>query len=350
MTATNENFFDSIDGALTPEQAAQAFALAEQGDTGGKPDAGGAPTTTAATDNTSTTTATPTDNEQAKPADAGKTTTTGAEGAGTKDGTEVIDPANAVVLARDGKHTIPYDRLEKARQGEQHWKAQAEEAQRQLTDLRAKADARAEAGQAPTKTDNMVAAAEAAIEKGVDASLFGDFSEEALAAGIAKLVQQQVEVHVGKAVAPLQAKQQQDAATAHYDAIYKAHPNADSIVESAEFKAWVDAHPSAVRNAYWQLFDPNKGGTAAEIVEVFDAFAKVGKEAPTPAASDKAAATAAAASARVEPPASLSGIPGGRADGLSPQERMASMDGSDLYLAMESMSPAQIEAFLNKRL
>jgi hypothetical protein len=117
MTATNENFFDSIHGALTPEQAAQAFALAEQGDTGGKPDAGGAPTTTAATDNTSTTTATPTDNEQAKPADAGKTTTTGADGAGTKDGAEVIDPANAVVLARDGKHTIPYDRLEKARQG-----------------------------------------------------------------------------------------------------------------------------------------------------------------------------------------------------------------------------------------
>jgi len=42
---------------------------------------------------------------------------------------------------------------------------------------------------------------------------------------------------VAKAVAPLQAKQQQDAATAHYDAIYKAHPNADSILESAEFKA-----------------------------------------------------------------------------------------------------------------
>ncbi|SEK07262.1 MULTISPECIES: hypothetical protein [unclassified Variovorax] len=139
-----------------------------------------------------------------------------------------------MVLARDGKHTIPYDRLEKARQGEQHWKAQAEEVRRQLADLRAKADARAEAGQAPTKTDNMVAAAEAAIEKGVDASLFGDFSEEALAAGIAKLVQQRVEVRVGKAVAPLQAKQQQDAATAHYDAIYKAHPNADSIVERAQ--------------------------------------------------------------------------------------------------------------------
>jgi len=112
----------------------------------------------------------------------------------------------------------------------------------------------------------------------------------------------------------------------------------------------VDAHPSAVRNAYWQLFDPNKGGTAAEIVEVFDAFAKVGKEAPTPAASDTAAATAAAAaSAHVEPPASLSGIPGGRANGLSPQERMASMDGSDLDLAMESMSPAQIAKYSGGR-
>lgn len=54
MTTTNENFVNSIDGALTPEQPAQAFTLAEQGDTDAKQDAGDAPTTTAATDNTST--------------------------------------------------------------------------------------------------------------------------------------------------------------------------------------------------------------------------------------------------------------------------------------------------------
>lgn len=346
MTATNESFFADIDGALTPEQASQALAMAEQGDTG-KPESGDAPAITAATDDKSTTT-TQDQSEQTQAASQDKANNGGE--AGTTDETG-IDPAKAVVLAKDGVHTIPYDRLEKARQGEQHWRAQAEAAQQQLAELQREAQARADAGQAPTKTDNMVAQAEAAIEAGADVGLFGDFSEEALASGIAKLVTQQVAAQVNKAMEPLQAKQQQSEAQAHYDAIYKAHPNADSIVQSAEFKAWVDAQPSVVRNAYWQLFDPKEGGTAEQIVEVFDAFVKsAGKSAPTATAPEKAKAEAAAASARAEPPVSLSGIPGGRADGLSPQERMASLGGQELYSAMENMSPAQIEAYLNKQM
>lgn len=348
MTATNESFFADIDGALTPEQASQAFALAEQGDTV-KTETGDAPASTTATDDQSAATTQERD-EQKQAASPNKDDASGKGKAGTTDETG-IDPAKAVVLAKDGVHTIPYDRLEKARQGEQHWRAQAEAAQQQLAELQARAQARADAGQAPTKTDNMVAQAEAAIEAGADAGLFGDFSEEALASGIAKLVTQQVAAQVNKAMEPLQAKQQQSEAQAHYDAIYKAHPNADSIVQSVEFKAWVDAQPSVVRNAYWQLFDPQEGGSADQIVEVFDAFVKsTGKPAPTAVAPDRAKAEAAAASARAEPPVSLSGIPGGRADGLSPQERMASLGGQELYSAMENMSPAQIEAYLNKQM
>ncbi len=348
MTATNESFFADIDGALTPEQASQAFALAEQGDTV-KTETGDAPASTTATDDQSAATTQERD-EQKQAASPNKDDASGKGKAGTTDETG-IDPAKAVVLAKDGVHTIPYDRLEKARQGEQHWRAQAEAAQQQLAELQARAQARADAGQAPTKTDNMVAQAEAAIEAGADAGLFGDFSEEALASGIAKLVTQQVAAQVNKAMEPLQAKQQQSEAQAHYDAIYKAHPNADSIAQSAEFKAWVDAQPSVVRNAYWQLFDPQEGGSADQIVEVFDAFVKSsGKPAPTAVAPDRAKAEAAAASARAEPPVSLSGIPGGRADGLSPQERMASLGGQELYSAMENMSPAQIEAYLNKQM
>lgn len=346
MTATTESFFADIDGALTPEQASQALAMAEQGDTG-KPESGDAPAITAATDDKSTTT-TQDQSEQTQAASQDKANNGGEAGTTDEAG---IDPAKAVVLAKDGVHTIPYDRLEKARQGEQHWRAQAEAAQQQLAELQREAQARADAGQAPTKTDNMVAQAEAAIEAGADVGMFGDFSEEALASGIAKLVTQQVAAQVNKALEPLQAKQQQSEAQAHYDAIYKAHPNADSIAQSAEFKAWVDAQPSVVRNAYWQLFDPKEGGTAEQIVEVFDAFVKSsGKSAPTTEAPEKAKAEAAAASARTEPPVSLSGIPGGRADGLSPQERMASLAGEELYSAMEHMSPAQIEAYLNKQM
>ncbi|MEG1681311.1 MAG: hypothetical protein RR326_14540 [Stenotrophomonas sp.] len=335
-TSHDKNFFDDIDGALTPEQAAQALRLAETGDTGGKPDNGGAPTTTPANDETST-----------------STQSTAATGEGVKPIPEdQMTAENTVILARDGKHTIEFSHLDKARTQRDEFKAQAEAAQRELVELRAQAQARADAGQAATKTDNMVATAEAAIAAGADASLFGDFSEEALKAGITKLVDQRVEAGVQKALAPLQAKEQVKAADAHLDAIYKAHPNADSIAQSAEFTAWVDAHPSVVRNALWGLFDTKTGGTAEQIVETFDAFVKAGaKEVQQQPAATSAAAKAAAAAVKQDPPSSLTGIPGGRVDGLSPDERMADITGGvELMYAMEGKTPEQITAWLNKQM
>lgn len=340
MPNPNESFYDAIEGALTPEQALKAMALEESGDTGITPDNGGAPTTTPATGNTSTEGGNTEQNKDTGAAGTSSTSTTPGE----------VDASNAVLLARDGKHTIPYEKLEQARQGEQHWKAQAEAVQRKLDELQAQAQARADAGQAPTATDNMAAQAQAAIDAGADADLFGDFSEQALAAGIQKLVAQQVAAQVGKLVQPIQAKQAEDAATAHYQAIYSAHPNADSIAQSKEFAAWVDSHPSAVRNAYWQLFDPETGGTADQIVEVFDAF-KSATEKPSPTAADpKAAARAATQAVRAEPPSSLSAIPGARVEGQTAADAMAAMSGTDLSRAMESMTPDQIEAWLNRKL
>ena len=299
--------YTTIEGALSPEQAAAALAAGE-GDTSAELKNGGAP-------------------------DAG-------------------EHANAVVMARDGVHTIPYEKLEEARKGEQHWKAQAEAAQQQLAELQAQAQARADAGTAPTKTDNMVATAEAAIEAGADVGIFGDFSEEALAKGIATLVEQQVQARVSAALEPLATKQAKDAAAAHYDAIYSKHPDADSIAQSTEFAAWANAQPSAVRNAYWGLFDAKTGGTAEEIVEVFDAFKAASTPNPnTPAAADpKAAASAAVAAAKATPPASLSSIPGARVEGASELDRAADMSGPDMLEATKNMSPAQIEAWLDRQI
>lgn len=92
-----------------------------------------------------------------------------------------------------------------------------------------------------------MAAAQAAIASGVDPALFGDFSEEALTKGIATLVDQRVEERISKVIAPLKQHQQRSAQDAHFDAIYKAHPDADSVAESAGLKAWTAAQPSYVR-------------------------------------------------------------------------------------------------------
>lgn len=327
--------YSNIDGALTPEQAAAALAAGE-GDTSAELENGGAPDATTVTDDAA---ANDGDNK-AKP----EVEATGKETDITAD--------NAVVLARDGKHTIPYETLVKHREGEQHWKAQAEAAQQALAELQEQAQARADAGTAPTKTDNMVATAEAAIEAGADVGIFGDFSEEALAKGIATLVEQQVQARVNAALEPLATKQAKDAAAAHYDAIYTKHPDADSIAQSTEFAAWVNAQPSAVRNAYWGLFDAQTGGTASEIVEVFDAFKAASTPNPnTSAAADpKAAASAAVSAAKATPPASLSSIPGARVEGASELDRAADMSGPDMLEATKNMSPAQIEAWLDRQI
>ena len=319
--------YTTIEGALSPEQAAAALAAGE-GDTSAELENGGTPDAATVTDE-----AAATDGDNKAQPDAG-------------------EHANAVVMARDGVHTIPYEKLEEARKGEQHWKAQAEAAQQQLAELQAQAQARADAGTAPTKTDNMVATAEAAIEAGADVGIFGDFSEEALAKGIATLVEQQVQARVNAALEPLATKQAKDAATAHYDAIYSKHPDADSIAQSTEFAAWVNAQPSAVRNAYWSLFDAKTGGTAEEIVEVFDAFKAVNTSNPNnPAAANyKTAASAAVAAARAAPPASLSSIPGARVEGASELDRAAEMSGPDMLEATKNMSPAQIEAWLDRQI
>lgn len=334
--------YSNIDGALTPEQALQALSLGE-GDTSTALDEGGAPATTTAPDDSGT-----------------------ADGDDKANGTQTTDAAhalpedqqtadNSVVLARDGKHHIEFSHLEKARQQRDEYKAQAETAQQALAELQAQAQARADTGQQATATDQMAATAKAAIDAGADANLFGDFSEEALAAGIQKLIDQkvatQVEARVAEALKPLQAKQQQDAATEHYEAIYGKHPDADSIAQSTEFKAWVDSHPSAVRNAYWALFDPKTGGTASEIVEVFDAFkgtTNTPKTTTQAAADHKAAASAAVAGARANPPASLSAIPGGHASGAAALDRTADMSGPEQLHATRDMTPEQIEAWLNR--
>ncbi|MCT2416064.1 hypothetical protein MNU23_30780, partial [Pseudomonas aeruginosa] len=75
--------------------------------------------------------------------------------------------------------------------------------------------ARATAGEAPTSQDNQLAAAQAAMDQGVDPAIFGDFSEEALAAGIQKLIDAKVEARVSALVdqklAPIQKKEAESA-------------------------------------------------------------------------------------------------------------------------------------------
>jgi len=343
-------FIQSLNGELTPEQAAHLLEMGE-GDTGAAPDIGGEPAASRVEGETAKPEGEASNIESTANAgnpDAGK-------GTATEELPEGLTPENAVILAKDGKHTISYDKLVEARQSSQEWKARAEAAQAELEALQAKAQARADAGEAPTAVDNQVATAQAAIDAGIDPAIFGDFSEEALAKGIQTLVDQRVAAvmaQVDAKLSPIEQRVATDATEDHYKAIYEAHPDADSIVESKELADWIASQPSFTRAGYQAVLE---GGTTQEVIELFDSFkqatgltqAAAGQPDPE---SVKAAAKAAIAKATPPVPASLSDFPGGAIGPGSRDEAMAGMTGQELLGAMENMTPEQIETYLNRQL
>lgn len=337
MTTQSEFFLEhAVNGELTDAQMVQMMSLPE-GDTSVLLE-GGMPAATESAE------ATP-DGEQGTTNEAENESAT----------TPEPEPEKAVVLAKDGVHTIPYEKLAEAREGEKHWKAQAEAAAAELAALRAQAQQRAYAGEAPTHADAAVATAQAAIAQGVDPAIFGDFSEEALAQGIQKLVdmrvQEQVSAALNKALAPIQQKQEADAATSHLSAIYAAHPDADSIAESKELADWIEAQPSFARAGFKAVLQQ---GTTAEVIEFFDTFKQAtGKAAQqnTPEQSDvSAAAKAALAKAKAQVPTSLSEIPAGSKAHHDEAEALMEMSDSSALNSFMGKSPEQIRALLERAL
>lgn len=59
------------------------------------------------------------------------------------------------------------------------------------------------------------------------------------------------------------------AAKLHFEAIYQAHPDADSVMESPEFEAWLQGQPAGKQDDATRAL---REGTAAEVIYVFSNF------------------------------------------------------------------------------
>lgn len=265
-----------------------------------------------------------------------------------------LNAENAVILAKDGKHTIPYDKLVEARNGEKEWKQKFDEAQQQLAQLQADAQERKDNGQAPTTQDNQANIAQQAIDQGVDPAIFGDFSEKDLAAGIQKLVNSQVSTLVQQqlqtALAPIQQQQQVSVEQVHFNEIFTAHPDAESIVESKEFNDWKNAQPSFLKDAYETVLDKGSAAQVVELLGLYKSNTQSGQQAAQPANDAvKAVAQKAVSQAQTPPPNSLSDLPAGSPAGVSRDERLAAMSPAQLAEEMQGWTPDQVEQFLNRR-
>ena len=280
------------------------------------------------------------------------------------------EPAGAPIASKSGAYTIPYEKLAEARDRAKTLEGENETLRAQLAELNAKqqanlasaesgAQARADAGVAQTRADQNLNTAKAAMEQGVDPSLFGDFSEEGIAKGIATLavsmreelraelreeLRAELREEAARELKPLKEREAKEAADGHYGAIYAKHPDANEIVQSAEFDSWIKSLPSFQRGAVAAVLDPETGGTAAEVIEVFDTFKAQTGKASAPGAQDKGKAP----EVQRRVPNSLSEMAGEQHQDIA-QQVMASAgtDNAALLERMQDMTPEQIERVMN---
>ena len=272
------------------------------------------------------------------------------------------EPAGAPIASKSGAYTIPYEKLAEARDRAKTLEGENETLRAQLAELTAKqqanlasaessAQVRADAGAAQTQADQNLNTAKAAMEQGVDASLFGDFSEEGIVKGIATLMgslrdelRAELREEAARELKPLKEREAKEAADGHYGAIYAKHPDANEIAQSAEFAAWHKSLPSYARVAVNAVLDPKTGGTAEEVIEVFDTFKAQTGKASAPAAQDKGKAP----EVQRRVPNSLSEMAGEQHQDIA-QQVMASAgtDPNALLERMQDMTPEQIERVMN---
>ena len=327
----NDDSFD--DGDWSPQKAAQYLEDSMNGDTA-QADSIETPADTAA-------------DEADKPATVAPTDTP----AQTSSNDDKEADAETVVLARDGVHTIPYETHVAYREGERAAKEALAAANAELEILRKQPKPDTAAA---TQQDKDIETAQAAINAGVNPDYFGDFSEEALAEGINKLIDErvtaQVDARVAKALEPMQAKEQESAADAHMRTIYDAHQDADSIVESGEFNSWKAQQPTYVQAA---LDGVLAQGTAEQVVELLNNYKQSTNSTPDPAKAEpskdelKAKAREAINNTAPVVPASLSDIPGGHKGATNITEQMESMSAIELADTMMDWSPEKREQYLN---
>lgn len=262
------------------------------------------------------------------------------------------EPEGAPIASKSGAYTIPYEKLEQARERAKTVEVENEALKAQLAELNAKqqqnllqaqemAQARAEAGQAQTKADKDLNAAQSALSTGVDPAIFGDFSEEGIAKGIQALMSQaraEMKAEMEKELAPLKTERAKTQTDAHMGPIYAKHADADELVESSQFKQWMAGLPSFMRAGVNDAMD---NGTAEQVIEVFDSFkAQAGTNTPP--------VTTTKPDVQRRVPASLTEING--APPMDETQRVLQMSNNPgaLLDAMSSMTPEQVKALMDR--
>jgi hypothetical protein len=228
------------------------------------------------------------------------TETPAAESDETPDVTKTVETE---VLAKDGKHTIPYSELEdvraKAKQFEELSKTQAD----LIENLKAAKIADAATGDTDAQDD-----------------VLKDFKTQypELAEMLAPVLQTMIDAKASElekqftdTLAPIKKSAEDNSIDMHFAVITEAVPDFDALVESGEVKKWIEGLPGYAKFGAERVMTE---GTAPEIVELFEQY----KAAVAKTSSNKteeqieAAANDAILKAKGAKPVSLSDVPAGQ--------------------------------------
>lgn len=267
------------------------------------------------------------------------------------------EPEGAPIASKSGGYTIPYEKLTEARTARDSAIAERDQLRAQLEQLTAaqaanmqqaqvEAQTRADAGLAPTQADQNLAAAQALVAGGADVSLFGDFSEEALAQGIEKLVTARVEAALAPQREAQAREQAQTAEQAHVQAILGAHKDAFEVAESKEFAAWKAGQPGFMQAAIDRTLN---AGTAQDVIDLLGQFKQAYAGGATSSDPTAAAVAKAMAEAKSAPPVSLSSLPGAAPAGNTEADRAVALadDPAALLEYMSSLPPERQTQLMN---
>ena len=252
-----------------------------------------------------------------------------------------------VVLAKDGVHTIPFEKLEEARQQAQHWARVAAEKDAEIARLAA-------AVQAPEKP-----ATETTTEAPAEGEpvTFGDYSDEdmkkdvqAVASAVVAKAVADINAKLEKAIAPIKEQEQASALEAHFKALTDANPDHNEIVTGQPLQDWIAKQPSFVRDHYKAVFER---GTAPQVIELVSTFKSQSGIGQTNAAATAAAAAQKAkdaiANAKVARPTSLTDIPAGSAAHHDEAEAIREMTSTGLMSKFSAINdPSKILAQLDR--
>lgn len=245
----------------------------------------------------------------------------------------------APVASKSGEYTIPYEKLAEARNERNALREEAAVLREQLAALTAQQQSNITQAQ----PDEHLSVAAQAIEDGVDPAIFGDFSEEALAKGIAALTRQitaqteaKLRTEFQQMLNPLVADKALAETQSHYAQIYQAHPDADDIVESAQFADWKASLPAFAQPGVDHALT---NGSVKDVIDVFTAFKQATNQTTKEAAPDVR---------QLQVPLSLSSVPGAAPQDVTGQILSMSGNPNGLLDRMQNMTSEQLDALMNQ--